>query len=325
MKDRKIALVLSVVLIVALLAVFEWSELMVKTIPTMETETLETIRWKCEKPTRGIDIGQDVSTQFVSSEISAELKFRLYSYFPDSGLDMDVEMAASNIEGYVRDIYVSLEEDYAYSTVFWSDTYYSVYGNLSVLAVKDSDTLSGAKAFFGLANVNQSKQVYLRKALFWGVAAPYNHTSLLKASFEFTYFNGTFYKKVIQPFEFKIMPDDNNSFETAEEVHEGKYSWLYVDCTYDNLEYYKIYVAYLNHITVNMTNTTPGVNFNLYLYEKMDANYSLVSSSEKATDQTEMVVGNESHSGGSWWYIQVNAASANGFYDMSIALDAAPP
>jgi hypothetical protein len=145
-----------------------------------------------------------------------------------------------------------------------------------------------------------------------------NHSLTIKATVEYGY--ATYSWNLTTTLNMKINADmGKNSPSDAVEIHEGTYQWLYVDYTYDNLEYYKIYVPYFKRIMANMTNMTPGENFNLYLYEN-DTNHLVCKSDEKGPDETELVTGVELHSGGCWWYIQVNASSGFGFYNMSICI-----
>ncbi len=105
-----------------------------------------------------------------------------------------------------------------------------------------------------------------------------------------------------------LNPDDNDSFDDADTIQAGSYSWLYIDYTYDRDDYFKISVTPGKMVFVKMT-PPPNRDYNLYLY---DQNRELVDKSELGTGVTESVVGKGE------CYIKVNATSAEGWYSLDV-------
>jgi len=105
-----------------------------------------------------------------------------------------------------------------------------------------------------------------------------------------------------------LNPDDNDSFDDADPIQAGSYSWLYIDYIYDRDDYFKISVTPGKMVFVKMT-PPPNRDYNLYLY---DQNRELVDKSELGTGITESVVGKGE------CYIKVNATSAEGWYSLEV-------
>jgi len=105
-----------------------------------------------------------------------------------------------------------------------------------------------------------------------------------------------------------INPDDNDSFDDADTIQAGSYSWLYLDYGFDQVDYYKISVTPGKTLFVKMY--ARDLDYDLYLYNQ---NQELVDKSELGTGITESVVGKGE------CYIKVNASSGGwGWYSLEV-------
>lgn len=109
--------------------------------------------------------------------------------------------------------------------------------SLSVANLKNWDR----EVFINLTGINQPKKVaFQARLIHWILRSPNNRTYEMEAFLEITYFNGTVYKNVIQPFQFTMLShDDNDSFEAADEIKIGRLK-AYIDEDFDPVDYYKV-------------------------------------------------------------------------------------
>ena len=92
-------------------------------------------------------------------------------------------------------------------------------GNVSLVK---SERLTSSEAVIEWKGTSESSAVYLVHHGKWGLNTPLNMTATKRMTCEVTYFNGTGYEKLVQPFQLTFVPDDNGSFEKAEEISLGK-------------------------------------------------------------------------------------------------------
>ena len=119
-----------------------------------------------------------------------------------------------------------------------------------------------------------------------------------------TYFNGTIYKEIVQPFNLTIGPDNNNSFENAEEIGFGQHE-AYIDDGADPVDYYRIWLQQGQRVQIAVAlpgwgEIPPPGDLDMHVYKP---NRQVALSLLDGINTTGAVV-NADLTG--WWYIQVD-------------------
>ncbi|MDH7558499.1 MAG: hypothetical protein QHH18_07880 [Candidatus Bathyarchaeota archaeon] len=282
LKTWKTAVLLSIIVVpVGLFVAFKLTERTSEAQTVAETVTLEPVRWEFERPSFSTkvtenDTNENITALYFSNDFLANPTITIYSYCSESEFEfgsscfrMVVSSMVSVQGGYIVYVNVSFQEDYTASRVglFKEPDLATHLYNLST--VESVDGLVGAqKAYFSLMGVNNPQYASFRKPTVWLLRSLYNQSHLLRINVEFTYFNGTVYKRVIQPFVLKVFPDDNNSFETAEELSVNQTRRAYVGCPidpFDRVDYYKVWLEEGTTVILNL-NYLGGGGIETYVY-----------------------------------------------------------
>jgi len=278
-KSWKVFLVLVVIVSVGLFSAFKLGAFTSKPIVISKTTVLAPVSWEFVRPFHALGlVGDDFynGSSFVTDSggvISETIDF--LNYFPqneysDIELDIFFTLSSSFNHGFMVDANVTFQEnDMAPSTVvLLSDL--QTRENLSITGQEDLAELGGGgslKALVTLANSNDSRQTYFREPWEWYPSSLENQTQALTVSADVTYFNGTVYEEVVQPFKLQLDAYDNNtSFSTAQPIQCGTYTLLYTD-DISGISYYNISVPSMKSINVSATadiNDGTGINVNLY-------------------------------------------------------------
>ncbi len=235
-------------------------------------------------------------------------------------ITMQVNITASTSEGFISLINIPFWEEYERSQIdFFEENawpkYYAHVENLSITCHYDflGKYGGGLKAFVELAGVNSPKSVSFGCFVNWILRSPQNYTNQLEVRFELIYFNGTAYKRIVQPFLLQAGPDDNNSFETATEISVGKeYSRLYIGPN-DVDDYYKVYLNEGQTISIQFFKWLPGAaaNTDMELYSP-DGKLAIRSPHDYIHTITYTI-----NSSG-YWFIKVHWIRNLGFYTLTI-------
>lgn len=298
-RDWKALMFLSIALPVGLLVTFRFTGLTKQPTETIsEITTLDTIHWSGERPTDMTNIKESI-TGFCEDETSLIHQIFVSFYTPEDpggrpALWLWVNESASVKLGFVSSLNFTFWEDYNGSGIqfiefhSWlkGDTLYSHAENLSIIDHAHGVYDSGPKGFVALAGTNQPESVHFDGWLSWLLCSPTNRTHLMKVNMETVYFNGTVFKKVIQPFELRIGPDDNNSFEAADPLGNGSHKALWLG-GYDTVDYYCVHAEkgdtiYVNAQTGSIVQYGDGVYLGIEVYDpsrEWKANSSLVNGS----------------------------------------------
>jgi hypothetical protein len=297
-----------------------------------ETKTLEPAKWEFERPNRSMAVTENntcenVTASYNCGDFSMNSAITIYNYlcdeFGDPGLSTAVSAAASVPKGYLVDVNVTFQENYATSQVYLpSSECFELYYNLSITKCVRDGLLSGIeKSFFTLTGSNSPKQVSFWKSGYWVLRSSYNQTHLLEVNVQLTYYNGTVYKRVVQPFFLKIFPDSNNSFETAEEIgiNQTRRAYIEYDCSYaglqcyDTVDYYRIWLQ--NGTTTNFQLNyldKAGIEMRVYNPDKQLEACLIYTVNETLCQLTV----NINQTG--WWYIKINAGSSMYIYTITV-------
>jgi len=318
---RKPLALLSIIVPVSLLVSFRLTGILSGPIAIAETITLETVKWESERPNALINL-REKAQSFYDGDIAIDQSIGIHHYDPDdwgyggsSRVSLTVNITSSVPVGYISNIRLNFLENYENARInFFGDHQLMNLGNLSITGFKDW----ARDVFVNLTGLNRPNKVYFWAPVHWVLRSQNNQTHLLDVVSETVYFNGTVYKKVVQPFLLKIGPDENNSFETAEEIHEGNYPKLFLGPPGGDIkDYYKIYLIQGNRIKVYVNGTSsPGKpDFGLYLY---DPNRNLIVAKDSGLTYFEIidVVANST----GFWFIEVRIFENLGFYSLTISL-----
>lgn len=299
-----------------------------------ETMTLETVKWESERPYGMIGINDEAQSVY-NGDVEIIQNILIDRYDPTnletawifgggycSSISLTANITASVPVGFVKNVRLSFYEHYEDARIgIWIENPLFHTKNLSI--VESTSKLTGKEAFVDLIGVNTPSSTDFWVPVRWMLRSPNNQTHQLDAISEVVYFNGTVYKKVVQPFQLKIVPDDNDSFETAEEIREGYYPKLFLGPPDGDIkDYYKINLSQGQRIEVYVNGTSwswpistnPAPDFSLYLY---DPERNLVVAKESRSYFE--IIDDVANSAG-FWFIEVRIFENLGFYSLTISL-----
>jgi len=316
---------LSIVVPVALLTTFKITGVLREPATIAETKTLEPVEWEIERPSSTIDIDDTVKNLHNDGNVlidSAVFIGHYVNHFSDYGssdfVNLLVNVTATLQAGFISSVNITFWEDYENSEAEFFEVnawpkFYSHVENLSIIDYAHHLWGKGLKAFMELAEVNRPKSVDFGGIVHWILGSPQNHTNQMEVDVELVYFNGTAYKKTVQPFLLEIGPDDNNSFETADEVTVEAYP-LYIG-GYDTDDYYKIYVnqGYAISVYVNITSALIP-NIEIYLYDP-EQNYKAHTSLIAPPYYARL---NFTADSSGYWFFRIRLLAGSGLYLLTI-------
>jgi hypothetical protein len=210
-RNLKALTLLAVVLPVSLLVSFRLTGILQEPKTISETITLETVRWEFQRPDNATDIFDIVEAFYKNDGLTTDPKILILDYVdrPYDGYYFDslymvisINATITNQDGFIESGYVVLQTDYQ-SPVGWLHTDFR-FENLSLIDVEDWGW-RGTKASVSLKSMNHPEGAYFSGSALYRLLTPNNQTHQLDASFELTYHNGTVYKKVVQPFQLRII------------------------------------------------------------------------------------------------------------------------
>lgn len=287
-----------------------------------ETRILEAVKWELERPDHMIDIGDVVKSSYDNDCVSIA-----HSIFVDDYDDMGVygspyislriNSTAILQTGFVNYVNVTFEEDYESSEVNFFEAqvwpkFYSHVENLSIIGYRHNLLGRGLKAFMMLIGVNYPMSIHFDGIVHWILRSPQNKTHLIDITIELVYYDGTAYKRIVQPFQLKIGPDDNNDFQTATEIKDGKYTGLYLS-ELDNVDYYKIYVIQGQRVKVYVNGPwTPQPLFNFSVYDP-EGKTTVVMATPREWHAIDFI-----SSSTGYWMIELRRMYAYGFYYIEV-------
>jgi len=198
-----VAAALTIVLVVALNP---------REITIAENTTLETIVWTFQRPdaNQHVIIEDKLESTYSNDGLSATFHMWLSDYIPRAGslnydtlrVRLDINATTSNPDSFIENVHVVAHKDQE-AQLGWQET--DVYlENLSLVASADGYRWS-TQAYIKLAGVNHTSRVYATTTTFWKLLTPNTQSHQLEIAYEITYYNGTAYNKVVQPFQLNIV------------------------------------------------------------------------------------------------------------------------
>jgi hypothetical protein len=168
-------------------------------LPVAETIRLETAGFTFFRPTDTSNLNKDINRSYGDEEISLMASFILGYYdtrYDSLSIGMKVDASVLLSGGFIENINVLFEQDNNESTISLS-VMNSGLENLSLIIYQ-----YGNPAFIRLGRVHYPRHVQFRGYGYWDLyyLVSGNQTRWLEAIYEVAYFNGTAYKKIVQPF-----------------------------------------------------------------------------------------------------------------------------
>jgi hypothetical protein len=329
-KNWKVFLVLAVIICVGLFSAFKLGVFTSNPIVVVKTTVLKPVSWEFVRQdviVLGLgDYGFDhVSSSYVTdsggviNETIAIINYCPSPYSEYGGealLEMYFDLASSFKQGFMVDANVTFQEnDLAPSIVdFRREVGLTTCENLTIVGWEDNLDLNGLRAFVPLANSNDSAETFFKQYVDWVLYTPDNQTQALTVSADVTYFNGTVYEEVVQPFQLQLRNHGNTSFDTAEETELNQPQNSYVsNAGDDTVDYYTVWLTNgtsasftLNYLTSALT-SVGGLEMRVY-----DPNRQLRTSIIYGVNDTLSQLTTEVNETG-WWYVELDTMLPNGY------------
>ena len=197
--------ILGIILLLGLLATYILQEL-----AQPQAVTLEIIEWEIKRPNQTVTLEDALKSLYSNSEMSTMMCVEIGTYSNDDPafasdfviMEMTANLTVTTPNGFVESIYIILHKDNQ-SRIDWVNTLFD-FENLSLHRVQQG-FLRVNEAYLELMGLNQPSNVHARAPAIWWLPTPSKHSHQLETTFEFTYFNGTAHKKVIQPFQLRLI------------------------------------------------------------------------------------------------------------------------
>ncbi len=200
-----VAVALIIVLVVALNP---------REITIAENTTLEPIVWTFQRPNESVQfvyIDEKLNAPYVGDGLSANMYVTIGIYHEnDPAYDGDdhlsmlmvINVTTGNPDGYIERVHVVVQKDQT-SKVSWLNTRL-YFENLSLAARADGYRWE-TQAYIKLAGVNHTGSVHAEATAEWSLLTPNTQSHQLEIAYEITYYNGTAYNKIFQPFQLNIV------------------------------------------------------------------------------------------------------------------------
>jgi len=320
-KQKWISLaLLSIIIPVGLLVTFRLTGVLQEplTITISETKTLEAVNWELERPAAMIGIRDTVKSFYNDMSLLMNSSIIVGHYDSTSRYDSSYVTLVANVtaltsNGHIHSLNLTIsEKDYPNTKInFFEEHQLMKFENLSRTEFKDW----ARTVFVNLTGVNHPRGVSFFAPIDWVLYSFQHQVHTLEMIFEVTYYNGTAYKKIVQPFLLKIGPDDNNSFETADAIEQGVNAWLYLG-GYDTEDYYRIHVIQGYVININTSGSSPETTLDFYidLYNP-EKRWKAGSSSRGFSHNINFTADSTGE-----WFIWIYLEDDHGFYSLTINL-----
>jgi hypothetical protein len=313
---------LSIVVPVGLLTTLKVADIVQSPIAISKVETLETIVWETERPDSFIAIRNSITSIHEGElKLIQDVTVGHYddeSFYGSAMFWMGVNISASAANGYIHSIHLGVADmEHSDARIsFFKAPDRPILQNLSIVNSKGfGQTVQ--TAFVDFVGKNYPSQIYLLTSFEWFLWSPSNQTHTLEIQSQVTYYNGSAYNKIVQPFRIIAQSDNNNSFQTATEVNEGNYTRLYIGRV-DSTDYYKLCMNQGDIVELNIgkreqENDRDHPRFAVYIYDSEER--LILQTEPDYSHKVEFTAGSTGD-----WYIELRADGfSHGFYSMEIS------
>jgi len=198
-----VAAALTIVLVVALNP---------REITIAENMTLDPVEWTFQRPhpNQYVIIDDRLEPSYSNDGLSATFLMWVSDYLPRVGslnydylrMSMAINATVGNAGGFIESVHVVFLKDQT-SEVDWLETQFD-FENLSLAARADGYRMD-TQAYIKLVGVNHTGSVRAKAIVRWNLLTPNTQSHQLEIAYEITYYNGTAYNKVVQPFQLNIV------------------------------------------------------------------------------------------------------------------------
>ncbi len=306
----KVAVLLSLIVPIGSLATIKLSGLSGGTATVSAKIALTPTHWEFERPSWFLFFNEQVYSEF-SGDVQLNETLRVNTYDPGSiygnspTLDLHATLTASVPDGFVDSVNVTYFDSYDLSWILVE----SIHSTENVTKTSLVDRIRGPeKGFVGLQSIGHPQTIYLDVWTLWLLESSHNQTQTLNMMAEVTYFNGTIYKKITQPFEVRLVSDDDNSSEKASELqlNQTLVDWLGGD---DGQDFFKVHLTANDTIRVNVT-LSAGQNLDIFLFNSSGGLPVCSSIAKevrfKSIEYTTSIT--------DWYFVKVEREAGDGIY-----------
>lgn len=288
-----------------------------------ETNVLQNAELDLERPDTSIHILRAISNEYGDELLFLNTSCLVDLYvagdiFGSDAVALGVHVFASLQKGYAVSVNISYYEHYQSSWIRIDrpgNISGNNFGNLELSNYAEDLSVNDLKANVQFAGVKEPDIINLTLwGVNWELESSYDHSHLLETRIELIYFNGTTFRRIAQPFTIRIGPDDNNSIDTAAELHGGTYEVFFLD----SVDYYRIFTAVGQRVSVSVKPYLPhpsdiGPTFNATLF---DSTMKVIDAVKRKKEFT-LEIGGESTG---YHYIELLAASeyTGGYYSVEV-------
>lgn len=307
LKSWKTAFLLSIVVPMGLLTSFKLIGLINEPPIITENIKLEMIEWEFPRinGTRDVYLKDVLEARYDNDGLSAVFLLKMGEYFPQGlggfrdeevGMIANITFNMTNADAFIWGLQITFQENQTLSRVdFWSQEI--VIHNLSLTDLYYGMRKSDVKAYLSAIGSKNSVGGFLSVIAIWKLFSPHDYTHLMKVTIEIIYYNGTVYKKIIQPFQLCLRPDlqyikiYTGSLNVTNGIVFGHIDLTGIKVLIDNIEY-------LSPVSVVLKAGTHRIEFESVVYVN-STKYVLVGvviNSEKVVNGPIAVIGAENYS-----------------------------
>jgi hypothetical protein len=210
----KALLLLSIIVPVSLLTSFKLTGFLGEPATIKETITLEPVTWEYERPNQTVHLDNLLESSYSNNKILATMYLLIGEYAEDDSalvsdfitIRVKMNLTGADSDFSIENVYLIFRDIYKGSRLFFQRTN-TDFQCINLSLVKIVDGINGEnnlKASINLAGLNHPNDVYLQWNTIWTLHSLNTQDHELSATYEVTYYNGTAYNKIVQPFQIRI-------------------------------------------------------------------------------------------------------------------------
>lgn len=208
-QHRKSVFVASVMLPVLLFTALGLTTISDGHFEIAETTTLETVTWNATRTTDMFQrFDQFLTPTYADNEISASYLQTIGEYHgqtilfgsPYVGVPVEINASVGSPSSFIYDVNVSFHQA---DSVIWVPPSNTITLAFPLEGLSLTTVYDGPSAFMYLSGQNHSRSVCFAAAPWW-LFTSNSTVHSLRVDFTITYFNGTLYKRLIQPFQLDV-------------------------------------------------------------------------------------------------------------------------
>ena len=205
--------ILSIVVPVGLLTTLRLTGILKESLTIAETTTSETVEWEFQRPDNYLAIEKTLRVPFVQNGLSATFNLIIDQYVPATLVFRDdwvyvtmmMNFTVTNPHAFIESVSAAFSPDNQSLLEGFITRHYSAE-NLSLTGFSWSQREGLVQTSF--EGTGQPRSAYLSAWDYWIlIVGSTNQTHQLDVAYELTYYNGTAYNRVIQPFQIRVVEE----------------------------------------------------------------------------------------------------------------------